>query len=100
MVGGAEGPRLVRSHLFRRPAQGRIAGGVSPPPDAEVLHRPPALGTDRPVVSGPIIRTFSPISEGFGRLSAAPEAGKSLTRPRAQPLRTECPYRGTGLNFP
>ena len=28
IVRGAEGPRLVRSHLFRWPAQGRDAGGV------------------------------------------------------------------------
>jgi hypothetical protein len=28
MVGGAENPRLVRSHLFRRPAQSGNAGGV------------------------------------------------------------------------
>ena len=27
--GGAEDPRLVRSHLFRRPAQGRDAGGMN-----------------------------------------------------------------------
>ena len=26
---GAEDPRLVRSHLFRRPAQGRDAGGMT-----------------------------------------------------------------------
>ena len=29
MVGGAEDPRAVRSHLFRRSAQGRDAGGMS-----------------------------------------------------------------------
>ena len=29
IVRGAEGPRLVRSHLFRRPAQGRDAGGMT-----------------------------------------------------------------------
>ena len=30
IFGGAEDPRLVRSHLFRRPAQGRNAGGITP----------------------------------------------------------------------
>jgi hypothetical protein len=29
MVGGAEDPRLVGSHLFRRSAQGRHAGGMT-----------------------------------------------------------------------
>ena len=29
IIRGAEDPRLVRSHLFRRPAQGRDAGGMT-----------------------------------------------------------------------
>jgi tetratricopeptide (TPR) repeat protein len=29
ILGGAEDPRLIRNHLFRRPAQGRNSGGIN-----------------------------------------------------------------------
>jgi len=36
---GAEDPRVVRGHLFRRPAQRRNAGGVTSPLDRAGSHR-------------------------------------------------------------
>src|SRR5439155_10346815 len=41
LLGGAGGPRVIRSHLFRRPAQGGGAGGVKRP------ARTRAAGTER-----------------------------------------------------
>ena len=45
ILGGAEGPRLGRNHLFRRSAQGRGAGGMNPnrPSSSRPRSAPAAL---------------------------------------------------------